>query len=564
MSPSDTTTTTTTPSSGRGSPIPNLARFGCARCRQHHLKCDRVTPVCGRCRTADEPCLPPGLKIRETNKYKFKFAKKQRWIKTPRRLVFIDESQTIINDVSSPDSGPDDFDAAWDSPPVTEVECHSNTSPMPPYRPPSPPDRSRLMAISSVVDPPPPIWPLTNPEEAALFRHFMDKLATWLDLCDPYHTFQNIVPHRSRDCQVLLRSIFALSARHLGQTHHDISQRKRYNQLADMHNAACINIMQCLLTSKNYKSMWTEHLFAATIILQVMEEMNAALRDDADTDVDDTHEALKRGHLPGMYRFVGVQSFGPGTLGAASFWVGLRQEIYIAVTKRQPVCLYLVHPGLVDRSLDEPPEDDFAWANAAVVHCADVVNFWLAPEKQEPHAWDELSSWNRRWAEKLPPSYDPFFTEPPGASVFPGIWYHQGCQGKWDLVFFIGVQHHRLARLFLLDHRLRPGNLMKAKERASVEERIRKTVREICAIGRGNQFTPPGIFTACMAISAFGHYFDKVEEQDAMLEILDQTQRDYARPTGCVRREMLQAWGRHAAVPKPLVHMNGNGAQTSQ
>lgn len=302
---------------------------------------------------------------------------------------------------------------------------------------------------------------------------------------------------------MLVRSIFALSARHLGQTHPDLSQRKRYNQLADTHNAACINIMKCLLTSKNYKSIWTEHLFAATIILQVMEEMNgtsavgewhkqililratAALRDETDSDVDETHEALKRGHLPGMYRFVGVQSFGPGTLGAASFWVGLRQEIYIAVTKRQPVCLYLVHPGLVDRSLDEPPEDDFAWANVAVVHCADVVNFWLAPEKHEPQSWDELNNWNRRWAEKLPPSYDPFFTEPPGASVFPGIWYHQGCQGKWDFGFpfclsmgademclvptVIGVQHHRLARLFLLDHRLRPGNLMKAKERASIE-----------------------------------------------------------------------------------------------
>jgi hypothetical protein len=73
---------------------------------------------------------------------------------------------------------------------------------------------------------------------------------------------------------VLLRSIFALSARHLGQTHPDISQRKKYNQMADTHNAACINIMKCLLTSKNYKAKWTEHLFAATIILQVMEEMN--------------------------------------------------------------------------------------------------------------------------------------------------------------------------------------------------------------------------------------------------------------------------------------------------
>lgn len=158
------------------------------------------------------PSLAPVLLTAPIYTDKFKFTKKQRWIKTPRRclspmsrflesldlfcdiprrprltrykVVFIDESQTIINDVSSPDSGPDEFEAAWDSPPIVEGECHSNLSPMPPYRPPSPPDRSRLMSISSVVDPAPPIWPLTNPEEAVLFRHFMDKLAMWVR-CHP-------------------------------------------------------------------------------------------------------------------------------------------------------------------------------------------------------------------------------------------------------------------------------------------------------------------------------------------------------------------------------------------
>jgi hypothetical protein len=78
----------------------------------------------------------------------------------------------------------------------------------------------------------------------------------------------------ARDFPVLLKAIFALSARHLGQTHNDDGLKKRYNQLADTHNEACINIMKDLLMSKNYQPVWTEHLFAATIILQVMEEMN--------------------------------------------------------------------------------------------------------------------------------------------------------------------------------------------------------------------------------------------------------------------------------------------------
>jgi triphosphoribosyl-dephospho-CoA synthetase len=68
--------------------------------------------------------------------------------------------------------------------------------------------------------------------------------------------------------------MFALSARHLGQTRAQDQHRKSYNQLADMYNEACINIMKSILTSNNYEPAWTENLFAATIILQVMEEMN--------------------------------------------------------------------------------------------------------------------------------------------------------------------------------------------------------------------------------------------------------------------------------------------------
>jgi hypothetical protein len=129
-----------------------------------------------------------------------------------------------------------------------------------------------------------------------------------------------------------------------------------------------------------------------------------------------------------MYRFVRERSFEPGTLGAASFWVGLRQEIYSAVTKRQPVCLNLVHPGLVDRSLTET--DDYTWANLAVVHCADVLNFCFGSERHQQHRWEELDAFNRRWSEKQPRSYDPIFRAPQGTGIFPEIWYHRSCQGK--------------------------------------------------------------------------------------------------------------------------------------
>jgi hypothetical protein len=253
------------------------------------------------------------------------------------------------------------------------------------------------------------------------------------------------VPERARDSPVLLNAIFALSARHLGQTHHDNHLKKTYNELADTYNHRCIRITLNLLNSHEFQSGWTEHLFASAIILQVMEEMNGKYPVFSQSGFatssrrlifataalhDDDNETVKEGHLPGMHEYVRERSFEPGTLGAASFWVGLRQEIYRAVTQRRQVRLR-PGPRLADRSLDDT--DDYTWANRAVVHCSDVINYCFGPERHQLSQWDKLDRWNGQWSEKRPPSYEPVFKEPADSAVFPEIWYHLGCQGRFGL-----------------------------------------------------------------------------------------------------------------------------------
>lgn len=86
-------------------------------------------------------------------------------------------------------------------------------------------------------------------------------------------TFETIVPHRAKDSPILLNAMLALSARHLSQTRSD-DQKWHYHELAGEYNYACIKLINCVLQDDRYRSSWTEHLFAAAIILQVMEEMN--------------------------------------------------------------------------------------------------------------------------------------------------------------------------------------------------------------------------------------------------------------------------------------------------
>lgn len=212
----------------------------------------------------------------------------------------------------------------------------------------------------------------------------------------------------------------------------------------------------------------------------------------------------------------------PGSLGAASFWVGLRQEIYVAVVTQREVRLRLVG-SLVNPLRYFEATDDHTWANRAVLHCAEVLNFVYDPHS--PHRRDELRRWNELWEHSLPKSYDPIFQEDGAKYAFPAIWYRQSCHGtffEFDLggkrlifpsdrcaasslgpTFHPELGQHRAMRIWGQDSPAGEFSLhLFGRALTAWQEQIQPLVRKICGIGLGNQWTPPSVFTACMAISA--------------------------------------------------------------
>lgn len=118
-----------------------------------------------------------------------------------------------------------------------------------------------------------------------------------------------------------------------------------------------------------------------------------------------------------------------GSLSEAAFWVGLRQEIYSAVINHKPVQLTLEHE-VIDRSLE--PTDDFSWANRAVLHCADVLNFCFGAPGVSLVRWHDLKTHNKGWQESRPATFTPtYYREPDRAKleVFPDVWYVDTCHG---------------------------------------------------------------------------------------------------------------------------------------
>lgn len=555
----------------RSRPRPELSELlatPCLPCRENHLKCDRLTPKCGRCATTGRECKLA---------FKFKaakcsaFEKTQPWLKTPKHLTYIDENRHLAleaSDYDSPGSGPE----AAASPTLANREEDSRsdrsclemeadtvlhpdvvTSPSEEYRDDgysastgvtfsnnpetaqteastksatSPFSHGHLSLLGNGQLPTPPrthsdisTLPLANKTEARLFRHYIQRLAVCLDVCDAFRNFELVVPERANSCPTLLKAIFALASRHLSQTgDFDPLASNRYHD-------ECLAYLIPMLDHAS-AGLSDENLFAATIILRMLEEIDAPILGQDNC-----------GHLLGIHAFVNVgeQYMVPGSLSAACYWVGLRQEIYSSMIEQSRVKMNLDH-FLVDRSVE--PADDYTWSNRAVVNLADVLNFCFA--ESNAAQWSALNEQCTRWKHSRPKSFDPYYyrerEEPDEA--FPEIWHHSACH-------VIGIQHHILAQLFLaqFDPTIpRVGTRRGAAVKRSMK-RIEHLMRQLCGIGVSNQWTPPAMFTASMGIAMFGDRFEDKLDQDAMVDILKKTEADHARPTKTVQQQLMRVWG---------------------
>jgi len=137
------------------------------------------------------------------------------------------------------------------------------------------------------------------------------------------------------------------------------------------------------------------------------------------------------GYILSIAHFVGIaDNIEPGSLSAASFWVGLRQEIYVAVIKKEVVRMPLVQSLIDSLGRLTDAADDFTWANRAVVHCAKVLNFCYDQTNDRPASkWQELDTQSKQWEQYCPASYTEIYHQGAGPA-FPEIWYHQSCHGR--------------------------------------------------------------------------------------------------------------------------------------
>lgn len=102
--------------------------------------------------------------------------------------------------------------------------------------------------------------------ESCLFRYFIDFAARSFDLCDLERSFAVIVPCRAMLYAPLKNAMFAISAKQLSLTSSfDKSISDRYYQ-------KCLATLRPMLNDE--AALVDENLFAATVILRNLEEIN--------------------------------------------------------------------------------------------------------------------------------------------------------------------------------------------------------------------------------------------------------------------------------------------------
>ncbi|KAJ5542714.1 transcriptional regulator family: Fungal Specific TF [Penicillium sp. DV-2018c] len=366
-------------------------------------------------------------------------------------------------------------------------------------------------------------WPLRDPQEAGLLRHFVDEVAPFFDCTDSQRHFAIHIPFRARRCETLFNAILAMSARHLNRT------RDFDPFVSDHYYQACLE--KLIPALNDHGITMDDDLLAATVILRLLEEFDVPL---AGADI--------RGHSFGTKAFIRDPTLMTATtsLRQAVYWSGLRQEIYNALSLQQAPDFDLSSLNLnVEYNPLGPDAGDCVWANQAIAHCAHVLVFCFgeAPRSEAVHA--DLKTQNQQWRETRPDSFDPYFVgeDVEVGTEFPDIRF--GC--PWHA---IGNQYNHLAHILLLVHDPSLPTIGPLRRRLvqEADDHIRKGVWTVCGISLSNTSVPPAMVVGCMAIHICGDRFTDPHQQDRLIHVLTHTDFVHGWPTHALQRQLRETW----------------------
>jgi hypothetical protein len=272
-----------------------------------------------------------------------------------------------------------------------------------------------------------------------------------------------------------------------------------------------------------------ENLLASTIILRHLEEIEVPLSGQSG-----------QSHLLGAHIFLEAQVRATlsGGLREAAFWVGLRQEIFVAFVNQRSI-MPAIERCKVDRSFDDEECPDSVWTCKVVLLCADVIRYCFSDNDHPTRTYRELVEAITQWHDRKPASFAPIYYEDAvGSNLLPVLWFLRE-------EITLGLQHYHIAQILLSAHnpkvpRIGPGRAAALRQ---MDDEIKQHVKILCGICASNPDIAPNYTYAAMAITIAGDKFEDPTEQNALLHLLDVCDKKHAHPTGRAQDNLKAAWG---------------------
>lgn len=295
-----------------------------------------------------------------------------------------------------------------------------------------------------------------------LFRYYIDSLTPLFDMCDEEKHFARIVPLRAATCCPLFHAILAYAAKHL-------SRLGNYKtEVADRYHQKCLNALIPALS--NSSAVIDENLLTSLILLRAMEEVDMPISSPS-----------PEFHLMGTRVFLEAQKTSCNFTGLrlASFWVALRQEIYMAFIHARPV-----HADFELNNIDWLSTPDVTGCNVAnriIIHCAACLRYCYGSQEGTVADWDELQGHLQQWWDERPWYYSPLYI---GRTDNGDLSCSLSDERYCNSAVVTGVQHYHLAKMLLAAHNPKVPRLGPSRRMAfnSMNEEIKNTVWAIAGI----------------------------------------------------------------------------------
>ncbi|KAL3472613.1 hypothetical protein BJX99DRAFT_262174 [Aspergillus californicus] len=515
------------------------------KCRRLHRKCDLKQPECGLCQRTGQECLRStrGLRFRRVLSHVDVVGSSPSPQMIPGTIRYVDETaRTIRTHHRRPPPGNSP------TPPPSEP-IHTSLNPLSEEDSESPRDFQPTPAITEVssdveslspalegepnrfleapYSPPIRCWSFKDPTEVLLFQHFTQNLSPFFDLSDPERHFAVQVPIRARLYPPLMDAILALSARHMSLIGKEVN-----SILASNYYQRCLSVLIPELDSVHQDRV--DDLLAATIILRLHEELDGPFagfqtyRHSIGTRALLQNQAAQVSSVSGLRR--------------AAAWAGVRQEIYASIKRHRPPAIKASVEMLEHlRSSSQ----DSAWADTAVSHCLNVLDFCFGDSSMNADLYDGLVASITQWEADRPASYDPlcFYT-----TADPALGVEQG-DSIWDVRFHadwhaIAWAYISLSRILLAIHNPRQPRvgLNRVSAWKVVLKEVHSTIKLLCSIAKHRVTTPGPSLIACMAVWLAGDMVEDPRERKRVLELLASTEAVHGWPTQDIRTELVGLW----------------------